>query len=274
VILLTIRYLGVNKQLWQNMSKKIIDIATGFSILIFVWYIVVMSGIYDKALLPSPLKVAGAVMELIKEGTLLEHFIVSFQRFLAGYIAAVVFGVALGLFLGWFRSIWNIVDPVVQVIRPVSPIAWLPFVVLLFGIGNLPAIVIIFIAAFFPILLSTVSSIGKIDPTYFKVARNFGIRQPHILTKIVFPAAFPYITIGLHIGVGTGWIFLVAGEMIGAQSGLGFLIIDSRNNLRADLLIAAIIFIGLSGLLLDKLLFVLERWIGKNWGITTAYTGV
>lgn len=256
------------------MSKKIIQTFTGFFLVLLVWQIVVAIGAYDRALLPSPLKVARAVVELIGEGNLLEHFAVSFHRFLVGYLAAAVLGITLGLFLGWFRSIWGIVDPVVQVLRPISPIAWLPFVILFFGIGDLPAIVIIFIAAFFPILLATVSSVGKIDTTYFKVARNFGIRQPYLLTKIVLPAAFPYITIGLHIGVGTGWIFLVAGEMVGAQSGLGFLIIDSRNNLRPDLLLAAIIFIGLSGLLLDKLLLMLERWIGKNWGMTTDNRGL
>ena len=119
----------------------------------------------------------------------------------------------------------------------------MPFIVLFFGIGQAPAIVIIFIAAFFPVLLSTVSAIQNIDPVYIKVARNFGIKQPELLFKIVLPAVFPGIASGLHIALGTAWIFLVTGEMVGSQTGLGFLIIDMRNNLRNDLLMVAILTI-------------------------------
>ena len=107
------------------------------------------------------------------------------------------------------------------------------------------------IAAFFPVLLSTVSAIQNIDPVYIKVARNFGIKQPELLFKIVLPAVFPGIASGLHIALGTAWIFLVTGEMVGSQTGLGFLIIDMRNNLRNDLLMVAILTIGFVGLLLD-----------------------
>lgn len=102
-----------------------------------------------------------------------------------------------------------------------------------------------------------------------KVARNFGIKQPFVLTKIVFPAAFPNIVTGLHIALGSAWVFLVAGEMVGAQSGLGYLIIDARNSLRTDLLLAGIIVIGILGLLLDKLITVFEKWVGKTWGISS-----
>ena len=139
--------------------------------------------------------------------------------------------------------------------------------VLFFGIGQAPAIVIIFIAAFFPVLLSTVSAIQNIDPVYIKVARNFGIKQPELLFKIVLPAVFPGIASGLHIALGTAWIFLVTGEMVGSQTGLGFLIIDMRNNLRNDLLMVAILTIGFVGLLLDWGVSLIEKWIYKRWGI-------
>ena len=142
----------------------------------------------------------------------------------------------------------------------------MPFVVLLFGIGDLPAIVIIFIAAFFPVLLSTVSAVNKIDDMYFRVADNFGIRQPQLMWKVIFPAAFPQIANAVHLALGSAWIFLVAGEMVGAQSGLGFQIIDARNNIRADILLATILVIGLIGLLLDFLIGLLEKRILKAWG--------
>ena len=168
--------------------------------------------------------------------------------------------------MGWYTKIWDIVDPIVQVLRPISPTAWFPFIVIAFGIGNLPAIAIIFIAGFFPVLLSTVSAVKKIDKTYLKVAGNFEIKGIYLITKIVIPAIFPYIANAMHIALGTAWIFLVAGEMVGAQSGLGYLIIDARNNLRTDMLLAGIILIGVIGLILDKLIGKIERTISIRWG--------
>jgi NitT/TauT family transport system permease protein len=247
--------------------KKLIHIAVSFTLLVIVWQGAVTFGSWNQALLPSPLDVAKGFKELLSGGTLLTGIKASMYRFLIGYLLAAVSGVTLGLILGWFRSAWSFVNPVVQLIRPISPIAWFPFIVLLFGIGDLPAIVIIFIAAFFPILLTTVSAVGKVDTIYIKVAKNFGIGQPQLLTKIIFPSAFPSIASGLHIALGTAWVFLVAGEMVGAQSGLGFMIIDARNNLRADLLLSSILSIGLIGLVLDSLIGLLEKQILKRAGI-------
>ena len=116
-------------------------------------------------------------------------------------------------------------------------------------------------------LLATIAAVQKLDPIYLKVAQNFGIGTPAIFTKIILPAIFPQIATGLHLALGTAWVFLVAGEMVGAQSGLGFLIIDARNNLRADLLMAAIIAIGLLGLLLDSTMSLAERRLCRAWSI-------
>ncbi|MBR1693777.1 MAG: ABC transporter permease subunit, partial [Selenomonas sp.] len=124
------------------------------------------------------------------------------------------------------------------------------------------------IAAFFPVLLANVAAVQGMEPVYLKVAKNFGIGQPQILGKIVFPAVFPRIATGLHLALGTAWVFLVAGEMAGAQSGLGFLIIDARNNLRADWLMAAILTIGVLGLVLDGIVSYLEGQIYRRWGLT------
>lgn len=258
----------------MNRTRKLINLSAGLLILVAAWQGLVFSGRYDKSLLPSPLKVLEGMGELVRDGTLLTHIGVSLYRFSVGYLFAVVGGIVLGLIFGWFHKLWGVFDPIVQILRPISPIAWFPFIVLWFGIGDLPAIVIIFIAAFYPVLLSTVSSVSKVDPVYLKVARNFGIKHPQILTKIVFPAAFPFIANGLHIALGSAWVFLVAGEMVGAQSGLGYLIIDARNNLRSDLVLAGILFIGLTGLILDKAIRVFEKWVGKNWGMVPNERGV
>ena len=247
--------------------KKTINIIGGFAILLIIWQLVFTFGDYSEALFPSPKGVVKGFIELISDGVLFEDIRDSMIRFVIGYSLSVVLGITFGLILGWFRNIWGFINPIVQLLRPISPMAWLPFIVLWFGIGDLPAIAIIFIAAFFPILLSAVSAVGSVDQTYLKVAKNFGIKQPQVLTKIILPAAFPSIATGLHLALGTAWVFLVAGEMVGAQSGLGFLIIDARNNLRADMLMAAMVVIGVLGLLLDSLIRLLEKWISSRWGI-------
>lgn len=254
--------------------RRLTDTMIGLALLLAAWQGLVLTGKYDRALLPSPMMVLEGMGQFVGDGTLLTHISVSLYRFLAGYLSAVAVAVVLGLVCGWFHRLWSIIDPIVQVLRPVSPIAWFPFIVLWFGIGDVPAIVIIFIAAFFPVLLSTVAGVSKVDPVYLKVAKNFGMKQHQILTKIVFPAAFPYIAQGLHLALGSAWVFLVAGEMVGAQSGLGFMIIDARNNIRLDLVLAGVIFIGLAGLLLDKLIRWLEGWVGKRWGMVPRERGM
>lgn len=251
----------------MKFRKRISNIIIAFILAIGVWQSIVWMTNIEEALFPPPLNVAIALGSLFTDGVIFEHMGISMFRFLSGYLSAAVLAIILGLSLGRMSRVWNIIDPVVQVLRPVSPIAWSPFIVLWFGIGSAPAIVIIFIAAFFPILLTTVSGVRKVDETYLKLAKNLEIKQPRLMWKIIFPAAFPAIANGLHIGVGTAWIFLVSGEMIGAQSGLGYLIVDARNLLRLDLVLAGIILIGISGFLLDKAIGLLEKWIEKQWGM-------
>lgn len=246
--------------------RKFLYVIASAALVISIWQIVIFIGGYEEALLPSPLTVGEGIITLIVTGTIFEHVSISLMRFFIGYFSAIITAILLGLILGRMKRTWQIIDPIVQVMRPVAPIAWAPFIVLWFGIGSMPAIVIIFIAAFFPVLLSTVSAVRKIDITYLKVAQNLEIKQPQLMYKIIFPAAFPSIANSLHVALGTAWIFLVSGEMVGAQSGLGYLIIDSRNALDLDLVLAGIIFIGVLGLLLDKGISLFERWVEKMWG--------
>ncbi|MDD6345834.1 MAG: ABC transporter permease [Oscillospiraceae bacterium] len=249
--------------------KKILslkNVIVSIAILIGIWQIAYMVSDYSDALFPSPYQSLLALIEMIKNGSLLENIGTSMYRFVSGYVTSVISAIFLGLILGRLPGIFKYINPAVQLLRPISPTAWMPFIVLLFGIGDMPAIIIIFIAAFFPVLLSTVSAVSGIDPVYFKVARNFGIKQPQLTWKVILPAAFPQIANGIHLAIGTSWIFLVAGEMVGAQSGLGYQIIDARNNIRADILLATIIVIGVIGIILDGLLKLLERYILKAWG--------
>jgi len=246
--------------------KTGLNILIGFVIVVTVWQSIIWIGGYNEALFPPPLKVLDSLVELTLNGTLFVHIKVSLFRFLCGYLSAVAVAVVLGLILGRIERLWAIFDPIVQVLRPVAPIAWAPIIILWFNLGSASAIVIIFIATFYPMLLSTLSAVRKVDHTYLRVALNFEIRQPHLMTKIILPAAFPYIANGLHISLGTAWIFLVSGEMVGAQSGLGYLIVDGRNLLRLDFVFVGIIVIGVTGMLLDKAIRMFERWVERQWG--------
>lgn len=249
--------------------KKLLSVKNviiSFAILIVLWQLVYSVGDFGDALFPSPYHAWTALKEMIESGTIFTDIGASMSRFAVGYISSVICASLLGLILGRLPNVFKYINPVVQLLRPISPMAWMPFIVLWFGIGDIPAVVIIFIASFFPVLLSTVSAVGGIDPIYLKVSKSFGIRQPQVLFKVIFPAVFPQIANSIHLALGTAWVFLVAGEMVGSQSGLGYLIIDSRNNLQADNLMAAIIVIGLIGILLDTLLKVIEKRILKIWG--------
>lgn len=250
----------------MKKSRKIINIVISFVIMLIIWKLICNASVNGKTTVPSPRDVINAIKEMNKYGYLIQYILVSLYRFIVGYGISVVCAVLLGLILGWYTKIWDIVDPIVQVLRPISPTAWFPFIVLFFGIGNIPAIVIIFISAFFPVLISTVNAVKKIDNIYLKVADNFGIKKLKFVRKIVLPAVFPNIANALHLALGSAWIFLVAGEMVGAQSGLGYLIIDSRNNLRYDMLLAGIIIIGIVGLILDKLIGKVEKLINAKFG--------
>ncbi len=242
------------------------NVVISIAILIIIWQILFTVSNYDAALFPSPKMAFDALVEMIENGRLFENISTSMYRFAAGYLTSVTVAVLLGLILGRLPKVFQYVNPALQLLRPISPTAWMPFIVLLFGIGDVPAVVIIFIAAFFPVLLSTVAAVGNIDPIYLKVSKNFGISQPALTWKVIFPAAFPQIANGIHLALGTAWIFLVAGEMVGAQSGLGYQIIDARNNIRADILLATILVIGIIGILLDGLLKLIEMLILRSWG--------
>ncbi len=248
-------------------DRYILPLVT-FALVLITWQVVSSLGIWEYYLFPSPLAVVQGIAETALNGVLWKHIGISLFRFFTGYLVAAVIAVPLGLIAGWYRRLWLALDPLVQVLRPISPIAWMPLIALWFGIGNLPAIVIIFLAAFYPMLLSTVAAVNNVDPVYLKVARNFGTSQRDILRKIVVPAAFPYIMMGMHIALGTAWVFLVAGEMMGVRSGLGFLIVDARNSLRTELVLAGMLIIGILGLTLDRLIGYLEKQVKRRWGFS------
>ena len=249
-----------------NLVKKWTLPIITFFIFLFIWQCVIWIGDYQPILLPGPLLVAESIWQFIITGEIFSHLGISLFRFIVGFGFAVIVGVPVGFLLGRSNALFDAIEPLFQLIRPVSPIAWSPFVVLWFGIGSLPAMAIIFIAAFFPIVFNTIKGIRNVEPQYLKIASNLNLKGWSLYRNILFPGAFKHIMGGIHMAVGTSWIFLVSGEMIGAQSGLGFLIVDSRNMLNLEDVLSAIFFIGVFGFLIDRLISYLEKMILTRFG--------
>lgn len=250
----------------HTLTKKITLPIISFIIFLLLWQCVIWIGHYQPILLPGPLLVAKSIWQFIISGEIFTHLGISLFRFFIGFIIAIIIGVPVGFLLGRSNTLFYAIEPLLQLIRPISPIAWSPFVVLWFGIGSLPAMAIIFIAAFFPIVFNTIKGIRNVEPQYLKIASNLNVTGWQLYKHILFPGAFKHIMGGIHMAVGTSWIFLVSGEMIGAQSGLGFLIVDARNMLNLEDVLSAIFFIGVFGFMIDRFISYIEKLILKRFG--------
>jgi NitT/TauT family transport system permease protein len=218
---------------------------------------------------PSPGKVLEGASELARRGLLLRYLRDSLFRVAVGYGAAVLVGVPLGMWMGWSPTVSTILNPVVQLLRPISPIAWIPVAIVIFGVGNLAPIFLVFLGAFFPIVVTAMNGISNVPAMYVRAARNFGMRPSAILFRVALPAAVPQILTGLRIALGIAWLVVVAAEMIAVDSGLGYLIIDARNaGKRYDLVVAGMLLIGLVGLALDLMVRRVEKLRALRWGFS------
>jgi NitT/TauT family transport system permease protein len=216
---------------------------------------------------PSPLAVEKGLASLAQKHVLWADIGDSLRRVALGFGAAVLVGVPLGLTLGWYPSLNQVLNPTLQILRPISPIAWIPVAIIFFGIGDRAAVFLIFLGAIFPILVACISGVSNVPAIYRRAGRNFGLSSTQLVTRIIFPAALPQILIGLRLALGIAWLVVVAAEMIAVDSGLGYLVIDSRNaGKRYDLVVAAMLVIGLIGLALDYGFRRLEKIRSVRWG--------
>ena len=216
---------------------------------------------------PSPLKVFLGAQELATKGVLVRYIEDSLSRVGIGFLLAALLAIPFGLTLGWYPAASHVVNPVIQMVRPISPIAWIPLAILFFGVGNTSAVFLIFLASFFPITVAAMNGVRNVPTMYRRAGRNFGLSPAGLLAKVVFPAALPQIIMGLRIALGIAWLVVVAAEMIAVDSGLGYLVIDARNSgNRYDLVIAAMLMIGLIGLALDSIFRRLEKVRSLRWG--------
>ncbi len=217
-------------------------------------------------ILPTPWAVAIGMVELLQHGLLAKYVVASLFRVTWGFALAVVLAVPLGLAIGWNRRADMAIHPLVELLRPISPLAWIPIAILWFGVGDLAAVFLIFLGCFFPLLLTAMNAVQSIPAVYLNAGRNFGLPPAAMVARILFPAVLPQLIVGMRITLGVGWLVVVAAEMISVNSGLGFLIVDARNaGNRYDLVVAGMVIIGLIGLLLDIGMRSLERLKSLRW---------
>lgn len=234
------------------------------AVLLAVWWITVIQT--RSVIFPTPWKVVTGTAELVRDGTLWVHIGASLMRVAAGFLLAVIVAVPLGLWMGWVKGAYITLNPLFQILRPISPIAWIPIAILWFGVGNASPIFLIFISSVFPMIVQTTVGVHTIERRFLRAAENFGVSRATLFRQVVIPAVLPQVLIGMRIGLGVAWLVVVAAEMIALRTGLGFLIMDSRNaGNRYDLVISGMIIIGLIGLMLDGGMRLLEGHKLVRW---------
>ena len=257
-----------------NLSRKIAQTVEKFNkiwpplavliAIVGLWWIVVVQT--QSVIFPTPWQVVTGTLELAADGTLSEHIGASLLRVGMGFAIAVLVAVPMGLWMGRVESAYRTFNPIFQILRPISPIAWIPLAILWFGVGNLSPVFLIFIAAVFPMIVQTAAGVHTIEGRYLRAAENFGVSRRVLFRRVIVPAVLPEIIVGMRISLGVAWLVVVAAEMIALRSGLGYLIIDSRNaGNRYDLVIASMVIIGLIGLLLDGMMRKLEGLKSVRW---------
>lgn len=231
-----------------------------------LWSLLYWLNFFPPSIFPSPGAVFRGFREDLRTGQLVNDTIASLFRVAVGFSLAVTLSVPLGLFLGHKPKVRLAVLPAVNFFRSLSPLAWIPFAILWFGIGDTPAIFLIFLSTFFPLVLATVAAFANIPTVYFRVAREYGFQDMEMLTHVMLPAILPQVITALRVTGGVAWLVVVAAEMIAGRDGLGYAIWDARNGLRMDLLVSRMVIIGVIGITLDLLLVQLTKMRRVRWG--------
>jgi NitT/TauT family transport system permease protein len=269
----------MQKANWKEIATAATSGAIAPALVIALWQSVAALGWANPQVLPSPWAVlqrwieyaepvehyvSGSWLAWAVSGELINDAMSSMYRVVVGFAVGAGLALPLGLLMGTSKRIYAWMNPLVQVIRPIPPIAYIPLSILWFGLGNPPAVFLIAIGAFFPVLMNTIAGVRHVDGIYLRAARNLGARQHTIFRRVILPAAVPYILSGVRIGIGTAFIVVIVSEMIAVNNGLGFRILEAREYFWSDKIIAGMITIGLLGLAIDiamnKLNNHLLRW--------------
>jgi len=252
-----------NLRFWVKVRGVLLPISS-VAVLIGAWQIAIAMN--SDSLVPGPWAVLLGIVELAQKGLLVKYVVASLFRVTWGFLGAAVLAIPFGLMLGWYRRSELAINPLIQILRPISPLAWIPISILWFGVGDLAAVYLIFLASFLPLTVTAMNAVRNVSAVHLNAGRNFGLSQRQLILKVLYPAAMPQLIVGLRITLGISWLVVVAAEMIAVNSGLGFLIIDARNaGNRYDLVIGGMVMIGLIGLILDMLMRSLEKLKFLKW---------
>lgn len=252
------------KSSWRLFAAKVSHLWL-VVLLVCVWELVSVlaarSAPQIAVMLPPPTAIYSAARDLMARGELIPNIVASLTRVLSAMGAAAVLGVPLGLAMGWAPRFRVAVDPLIEFIRPIPPLAWIPLSILWFGIGNVQVDFIIFLAAFFPIVLNAMAGARDVDVYLLRAGLSLGARRGELFRTVVLPAALPMVFTGLRVGLGIGWMALVAGELVAAPSGLGYMINNARTLFRSDIILLGMVLIGALGFLLDILMRLISRYL-------------
>lgn len=228
-------------------------------LLLVVWELASRSGSVDTLVLPPPSRAIVELARLIASGDLIKALQVSLYRVFCGFALAVGFGVALGTLMGRIRWLDDLLDPLVELLRPISPLALFPLAILRFGIGDASKIFVIALAASFPVILNTYAGVRSIDPNLVRASRSLGANARELFTGVVLPGSLPHIFTGIRMAWGISLIVIIAAEMVGASAGIGYMVLEAQQTFRTERLFAAIIVIGVIGLATDMGFRALRR---------------
>ena len=228
-------------------------------IIIAVWQIAANQGLLNPLTLPSPASIFQRFIELLKDGSLLTNLLISTKRVLTGYAISAVTAVVLGVLIGLFPHFKRMTDLIIQILKPIPPISWIPLVILWFGIGEQSKIFLIFIGGFFTILVNVVDGIRRIDIKLVELSDAFVIPKLKYVFQVVIPYAAPNIFTGLRVGLGQSWMCVVAAELVASSTGLGFMIMYARQFGQTDVVIVGMLMIGIIGKIMDSVLMLVEK---------------
>lgn len=235
-----------------------------FAVIIFAWYFAAESGVWSPYVLPSPAKVGSTLVSMISSGELASALLVSLQRIIIGFAIACIIAFALVLIAALIPRLVPYYSYLISMLRHIPPISLIPLLILWFGIGETPKIIVIVLASMFPILLNTENAIFGCDKGLLDVGRTLGFSRLRTFFSIRLPNALPNILVGMRVGFGYAWRAIVAAEMIAAATGLGALVLDAQTLSRTDKVIAGVIVIGVAGLIIDRLFALVERRLTRN----------
>ena len=249
-----------------NIVKSVVLPLALVGVLVVVWSLIWATALFHESAFPSPLAVVRAFKVEMRTGRLVNDVIVSLFRVSCGFSIAVALGIPIGLWLGQQLKPRLALLPIANFFRNLSPLAWIPFAILWFGVGDASTIFLIFLAAFFPVVLATLAAVSGIPAVYLRVAHDYGLTGFEKLFHVTLPAIMPQVITTLRVTAGLSWLVVVAAEMVAGRDGLGFAVMDARNGLRTDLLLVEMIVIGLIGVAIDGVLVRLTNIPSVRWG--------